>query len=172
MPGCPAGWRQRAPVRFSRNRGADLPDAGRKKFCFCAFFACLPWKGGIYKSGFERGEVSELVEGARLEIVCTLKAYREFESLPLRQQESKPVEKSTAFFLAGAVIGRGCSAAGSLGSPPALPAERRGERTAWTFQTGTALHVRYADPVAIGVPIQSKQTVMERGRPQTAGSQA
>ena len=48
-------------------------------------------------SGFERGEVSELVEGARLEIVCTLKAYREFESLPLRQQESKPVEKSTGF---------------------------------------------------------------------------
>ena len=32
-----------------------------------------------------RGEVSELVEGARLEIVCTLIAYREFESPPLRQ---------------------------------------------------------------------------------------
>ncbi len=30
------------------------------------------------------GEVSELVEGARLEIVCTLIAYQEFESLPLR----------------------------------------------------------------------------------------
>ena len=36
-----------------------------------------------------------------MEIVCTLKAYREFESLPLRQQESKPVEKSTGFSFLG-----------------------------------------------------------------------
>ena len=70
-----------------------------------------------------------------MEIVCTLKAYREFESLPLRQQESKPVEKSTGFFFLGRDRPWACSTAGSLGSPPALPAERRGERAAWTFQT-------------------------------------
>ncbi len=32
------------------------------------------------------GEMAELVEGARLEIVCALIAYRGFESLSLRRQ--------------------------------------------------------------------------------------
>lgn len=32
------------------------------------------------------GEVTELVEGARLEIVCGPKAHQGFESLPLRQK--------------------------------------------------------------------------------------
>ena len=36
-----------------------------------------------------RGEVAELVEGARLEIVYTLIAYQGFESPPLRQQKSE-----------------------------------------------------------------------------------
>ena len=34
----------------------------------------------------EHGEVSELAEGARLEIVYAPKAYPGFESLPLRQK--------------------------------------------------------------------------------------
>lgn len=44
-----------------------------------------------------RGEVSELVEGARLEIVCTLKAYQEFESLPLRHRENSPLSNQRVF---------------------------------------------------------------------------
>ena len=44
-----------------------------------------------------RGEVAELVEGARLEIVYTLIAYQGFESPPLRHK--KAVAFATAFLL-------------------------------------------------------------------------
>ena len=41
-------------------------------------------------------EMAELVEGARLEIVYTLKRYRGFESLSLRQKKHR--RKSVLFF--------------------------------------------------------------------------
>ena len=43
--------------------------------------------------------MSELVEGARLEIVCTLIAYLEFESLSLRQKFYKACCYGKPFFV-------------------------------------------------------------------------
>ena len=64
---------------------------------------CLPKPEvlSIKSRSSRHGEVSELVEGARLEIVCTLKAYQEFESLPLRHRENDPLGNQRVFlFLA------------------------------------------------------------------------
>ena len=44
---------------------------------------------GIYKVRFSRID-GRVVEGARLEIVCTSKGYREFESHSIRQQKNTP----------------------------------------------------------------------------------
>ena len=46
-----------------------------------------------------RGEVAELVEGARLEIVYTLIAYQGFESPPLRQEKIPEATASGIFCL-------------------------------------------------------------------------
>lgn len=54
-----------------------------------------------------RGEVAELVEGARLEIVYTLIAYQGFESPPLRQQKPALVFWTRAgFFNTFALVGQ------------------------------------------------------------------
>ena len=45
-----------------------------------------------------RGEVAELVEGARLEIVYTLIAYQGFESPPLRQEKIPEATASGIFY--------------------------------------------------------------------------
>ncbi len=45
-----------------------------------------------------RGEVAELVEGARLEIVYTLIAYQGFESPPLRHEKSRFVQRTKRLF--------------------------------------------------------------------------
>lgn len=76
-----------------------------------------------------RGEVSELVEGARLEIVCTLKAYQEFESLPLRHRENSPLSNQRVFsFMVlpeQAVPDRPFSAPSRVQHPPGPPLHLR-----------------------------------------------
>ena len=77
---------------------------GRRQFCRITkkraetpFFTCQTDGSRLYKFSLRHGEVSELVEGARLEIVCTLKAYQEFESLPLRHKTNHPSAMPAGF---------------------------------------------------------------------------
>ena len=71
----------------------------RKNFFAKSAIFCLPKPKllPIKSRSSRHGEVSELVEGARLEIVCTLKAYQEFESLPLRHRENSPLRNQRVF---------------------------------------------------------------------------
>lgn len=75
-------------------------------FDHCPCFFHLQRVRAFARYCVSHGEVSEMAEGARLEIVCTLTRYREFESLPLRQ------------IIPAAGMQRGSRAAVTLPTPP------------------------------------------------------